>query len=98
MAEISEKDVQYIADLAHITLDDAATRRMVHDLGRILEYVAKLDELDTSGADPMMHVLEVTNVFRDDTVGDSLDHDDALENAPRTDGAYFLVPRILDAG
>ena len=58
----------------------------------------KLNELNTDGIEPTMHVLEMSNVFREDVVQPSLDREAALANAPKTDGEYFLVPKILDTG
>jgi aspartyl-tRNA(Asn)/glutamyl-tRNA(Gln) amidotransferase subunit C len=85
-----------VAGLAQLTLDEAEKERLVEELGAILEYMDKLNELDTSAIEPMMHVLAIQNVMREDEVTASLDRDTALANAPKTDGAYFLVPRILD--
>lgn len=96
MPELTLTDVEYVASLAQLTLDDAAKARMLEDMGKILGYVEKLNELDTSGVEPMMHVLDLANVYREDVVRPSLDHGVALKNAPHSDGAYFLVPRILE--
>jgi len=96
MAELTLKDVEYVATLAQLTLDDAAKARMLEDMGKILGYIEKLNELNTDGVEPMMHVLDLANVYREDVVEPSLNHDLALKNAPNTDGEYFLVPRILD--
>jgi aspartyl-tRNA(Asn)/glutamyl-tRNA(Gln) amidotransferase subunit C len=96
MAKITKEDVEYVAGLAQLTLDEAEKERLVEELGAILEYMDKLNELDTSAIEPMMHVLAIQNVMREDEVTASLDRDTALANAPKTDGAYFLVPRILD--
>lgn len=96
MANITKEDVAYVAFLAQLSPDAATQERLVRELGDILGYMDKLNELDTSGIEPTMHALGMTNVFRDDVVGPSLDRPDALMNAPRTDGEYFLVPRILD--
>jgi aspartyl-tRNA(Asn)/glutamyl-tRNA(Gln) amidotransferase subunit C len=96
MPRISRKDVEYVAGLAQLTLDDEAKDRLVGELGEILTYMDKLNELDTSGVAPMFHVLEIANVYRNDERGPSLDREKALENAPRTDGEYFIVPRILE--
>lgn len=96
MARITLEDVEYVAGLAQLTLDDQAKQRLLKEMGEILAYVDKLNELDTDGIEPMMHVLDISNVFREDVVTGSLDRDAALRNAPKTDGAYFLVPRILD--
>lgn len=96
MAKITLKDVEYVASLAQLTLDDDAKQRLLKEMGEILAYVDKLNELDTDGIEPMMHVLDISNVYREDVVTGSLDREAALRNAPKTDGAYFLVPRILD--
>lgn len=96
MAKISKEDVEYVAGLAQLLLDEATKERLVGELGEILAYMDKLNELDTSDVDPMMHVLNIANVYRDDEVRPSLEHETALANAPQSDGEYFLVPRILD--
>ncbi|MBI5092005.1 MAG: Asp-tRNA(Asn)/Glu-tRNA(Gln) amidotransferase subunit GatC [Candidatus Hydrogenedentes bacterium] len=96
MAKITKEDVEYVAGLAQLSLDEAARERLVGEMSNILSYMDKLNELDTSGIEPMMHVLDISNVYRDDVVGPSLDRETALMNAPKSDGEYFLVPRILD--
>ena len=96
MAKITPEDVDHIAGLAQLTVDDETRQRLVVQLNDILAYIDKLNELDTTGIEPMMHAVPMTNVFRDDVVGESLDREKALMNAPKTDGEYFLVPRILD--
>jgi aspartyl-tRNA(Asn)/glutamyl-tRNA(Gln) amidotransferase subunit C len=96
MTKIEKRDVEYVADLAKLTLDEAAKERLVGELGEILAYMDKLNELDTSNVEPTMYALEMTNVFRDDDVRPSLDREIAFMNAPKSDGEYFLVPRILD--
>jgi aspartyl-tRNA(Asn)/glutamyl-tRNA(Gln) amidotransferase subunit C len=96
MSNITKQDVEYVAGLAQLRLDEATKERLVQELGDILGYMDKLNELDTSDVEPTMHVLPMTNVYREDAVRPSLDRDAALMNAPKTDGEYFLVPRILD--
>jgi aspartyl-tRNA(Asn)/glutamyl-tRNA(Gln) amidotransferase subunit C len=96
MAKITKKDVQYVAALAQLSPDEATQERLVKELGDILGYMDKLNELDTSHIEPTIHALVMTNVFRQDEARKSLDRQEALKNAPRTDGEYFLVPRILD--
>ncbi len=97
MSQITEKDVEYIAGLAQLSLDDATKQRLARELGEILGYVAQLNELDTEGVEPMMHALSLSNIFREDRVGPSLSRDTVLRTAPSHDGNYFIVPRILDA-
>ena len=98
MAAITKADVEYVAGLAQLTLDEAATTRLTKEMGEILGYMDKLNELDTSDIEPMMHVMDITNVLREDVVGNSIDRARVLDLAPATDGEYYLVPRILDQG
>lgn len=98
MSKIAAEDVEYVAGLAQLRLDDAAKERLTKEMGDILHYMDKLNELDTDNIEPMMHAMAITNVFREDEVRPSLSHDEALRNAPLDDGEYFLVPRILDTG
>ncbi|HRK34218.1 MAG TPA: Asp-tRNA(Asn)/Glu-tRNA(Gln) amidotransferase subunit GatC [Candidatus Hydrogenedentes bacterium] len=98
MARITKTDVEYVAGLAQLTLDEATKEKLVGEMDDILGHMDKLNELNTDGIEPMMHVLEMTNVFREDVVEPSLDREIALMNAPKTDGEYFLVPKILDLG
>lgn len=96
MSRISKSDVEYIAGLAQLELDEAAKDRLTGELDEILGYVEKLRELNTENVEPMMHALPITNVFREDETGQSLDRDLALRTAPSHDGEYFIVPKILD--
>ncbi len=88
--------VQKVAGLARLQLTDAEIEMFSQQLGGILDYVAMLDELDTSNVEPMVHAIELTNVLRDDVLAPSLPRADALLNAPKQDGRYFLVPAILE--
>jgi len=96
MAKITKADVEYVAGLARLSLDEETKERLAGELGDVLTHVSKLNELDTEDVAPMMHVLEVSNVFREDEVQPSLSREEALMNAPKTDDEYFLVPRIID--
>lgn len=96
MARITKADVQYVASLAQLSLDEDTKERLVKEMGDILGYIDQLNELDTDGIEPTMHALSITNVFRDDEVTGSITREAALANAPKTDGEYFLVPKILE--
>ena len=98
MSKITEKDVDYVAGLARLRLGDEDRARLVREMGDILGYMEKLNELSTEAVEPMMHALEMTNVFREDVVGESMPRDLALKTAPQHDGEYFIVPQIIDAG
>lgn len=105
--KVSEKDVSYVADLANLELTDAERVRMQRDLNSILEYVDRLNQLDTSNVEPMAQVrfgidtksepLEYAS--REDILHglrDSLPHDVALGNAPDSDGTFFKVPKVIE--
>jgi aspartyl-tRNA(Asn)/glutamyl-tRNA(Gln) amidotransferase subunit C len=93
---VSREEVRHIAELARLQFSDEEEEKMADELSSILDYVDKLDELDTSGVPPMSHVLDVANVERPDDVAARIDRDQALENAPDTDGRYFRVPKVIE--
>ncbi len=93
---VSRDDVRHVAQLARLDFSEEEEAQMADELSQILGYVDKLDELDTSGVPPMSHVLDVTNVFRDDEVEERIDRGQALEPAPETDDEHFLVPQVIE--
>ncbi len=93
---VSRDQVQRVAELARLEFSEEDEARMAEELSQILDYVEKLEELDTSGVPPMSHVLDVSNVFRPDEVESRIDRDQALEPAPETADGYFQVPKVLD--
>ncbi|MBX6376982.1 MAG: Asp-tRNA(Asn)/Glu-tRNA(Gln) amidotransferase subunit GatC [Clostridia bacterium] len=95
---ISEDQVRHVADLAHIAIDPTDAAQLAHELGRILDLVASLNRLDTTGVEPTAHVLDLTGVMREDEPQPSLPRDEALAAAPAREGAYFLVPRVVELG
>jgi aspartyl-tRNA(Asn)/glutamyl-tRNA(Gln) amidotransferase subunit C len=96
MTEFSPDLVRKIAHLARLKVTDAEGERLSRELGEILSYVELLDEVNTEGVEPMAHAIELINVLREDIPQPSLPREQALANAPGTDGRYFLVPAILD--
>ncbi len=95
-ARLTRDDVAKVALLGRLKLSDDELAQMTTQLGRVLEYVDILNEVDTAGVEPLAHPIELANVFRDDVEQDSLTREDALANAPKTDGRFFVVPAILD--
>lgn len=96
MSKITRADVEYVAGLAQLRLDDAAKDRLVHEMGEIIGYMDQLNSLNTDGVEPMMYALDMNNVFRQDVVEPWLTREEGLKNAPSHDGEYFIVPRILE--
>lgn len=110
--KVSEKDVRYVADLANLELTAEERTRMVRDLNSILEYVDRLDELDTKDVPPMAQVSDRYGVdqskqgserfayaSREDILHGlrkSLPREEALANAPESDGVFFNVPKVIE--
>ncbi|WP_437227238.1 Asp-tRNA(Asn)/Glu-tRNA(Gln) amidotransferase subunit GatC [Planctomicrobium sp. SH661] len=93
---LSPDDVLKVARLSRLKLTSEEQTRFAGQLGKILEYVHQLDEIDTAQIEPMAHAGDLLNVFREDVPVPSLDRKEALSNAPKSDGKYFLVPQILE--
>jgi len=94
--KIDEAQVRKVAKLARLELTDAEVGQFSGQLSAILDYVEKMNELDTAGVEPLAHCLPISNVFREDRVKESLGTEKTLANAPQTDGEFFKVPKILD--
>ena len=99
---VTEKDVAYVAELAHLELTDEERARMLKDLNSILGYIDRLNELDTKNVEPMAQVASATvpaktsDIMRTDTPGPCLPREDALRNAPNSDGVFFKVPKVIE--
>lgn len=93
-----ELDVRYVAKLARLALTDEEARVYGAQLADILGHVAALNELDTSEVAATAQVIESRNVWRDDDPIACLSRDEVLAEAPKTQGAYFRVPRIIGEG
>ncbi len=94
---LSADDVRAIADLARLELSEDDVARYQRQLSDILDYFQKLEELDTSHIDPTSTVLPLTNVMRADKAGPALSVDEAVANAPDSDGEQFRVRAVLDS-
>lgn len=95
--KITDKDVAYVADLAHLELTPQERERMLRDLNSILEYIDRLNELDTANVPPMAQtLLRAAETMREDALRPSLPHDAALGNAPDSDGEFFRVPKVIE--
>lgn len=92
------QEVREVAKLARLELSEDEISTYADQLTKVLDYVALLDEVDTEAVEPMVHALDQGNVFRADEVRPSLSRQDALSNAPKTDGKYFQVPQVIDQG
>ncbi len=94
--KIDIEQVKQVAKLGRLDLTEAEIAQFTTQLGAILEYVKKLDQLDTSKVEPLAHCLPINNCLRKDEVEPSLGTDKTLANAPENDGQFFMVPKILE--
>ncbi len=92
---LSREDVLHVAELARLSLGPEEVELFTRQLNDILAYVEKLQELDTSGVEPLAHVIPVFNAFREDEVREGLPLEEALGNAPAREEGNFLVPRVI---
>jgi len=97
MSRISREQVTRVAALAKLKLTDDETDQMASDLDQILEYVASLEELDTTGIEPTAHAIPLATPLRPDRAVPGIDPALAVANAPQSEGFAFVVPKVIDA-
>ena len=91
-----EIDVKYVAHLARLYLSPEEEHRIGEQLGHVLGYIEKLREVDVSGVEPTAHAFPLVNVVRPDEIRPSINHEDALRNAPAQANGLFIVPKIVE--
>ena len=94
--KITLQEVEHVARLARLALSEEEKEQMRSQLDRILGYVEKLNQLDTTGVEPTSHAIPMTNVFREDALTPSLSREEAMGNAPDRQEGFFRVPRIIE--
>ena len=94
--KIDSKTVDKLADLAKLEFDDASKQEIIKDLNRIVTFIEKLNELDTSSVEPLIYLTDETNVMREDEVKQEITQKDALKNAPKKDSDYIKAPKVID--
>lgn len=93
--KITKEEVVYVAELARLDLDEASIEMFANQIGKILEYVATLNRVNTDNVPPTSHAIFLTNAFREDETKKHLDRDMALSNAPEKEDGNFIVPRVI---
>jgi aspartyl-tRNA(Asn)/glutamyl-tRNA(Gln) amidotransferase subunit C len=93
--KITKEEVFRVADLARIELKKDAVLTLSEKIGKILEYITLLNQVDTAGIPPTSHAIELNNAFREDQEGEHLDRNAVLQNAPETEDGQFTVPKII---
>jgi aspartyl-tRNA(Asn)/glutamyl-tRNA(Gln) amidotransferase subunit C len=92
---VTKKDVEKIAELAQLKFSEEELDSFTPQMNEILNYMEKLNELDTENVEPLSHPVEQINVFREDELKPSITTEDVLKNAPAKDEQYFKVPKVI---
>jgi aspartyl-tRNA(Asn)/glutamyl-tRNA(Gln) amidotransferase subunit C len=93
--EVNDALIDNLSNLARLEFSAEEKENIKKDLRRMIEFVEKLGELDTTGIEPLLHMSPAINVLRDDQPAGSVSRKEALANAPATDGTYFKVPKVI---
>jgi aspartyl-tRNA(Asn)/glutamyl-tRNA(Gln) amidotransferase subunit C len=93
--KITMAEVEHVARLARLQISAEEKENLTEQMNRILLYMEKLNELNTTGVEPTSHVIDLHNAFRVDAVKESLPREQTLENAPEANEAEFVVPRVI---
>jgi aspartyl-tRNA(Asn)/glutamyl-tRNA(Gln) amidotransferase subunit C len=93
--EVNDELIDNLAELACLEFSSSEKEEIKKDLERMIAFIDKLNELDTTGVEPQLHMTDEINVLRDDILEGSVTREEALKNAPLTDGIYFKVPKVI---
>ena len=94
--KVDQEALQKIAHLARLDVHPEEETELLSSLNGVLTWMEQLNEVDTTGVEPLTHIFSETNVLRDDVVGNHLSREKALANAPQHDEQYFEVPKVLE--
>lgn len=95
MSSITVSDVQKLASLSALVMEDDEAEGLATELAQILDYVEQLDEVDTEGVEPTYQVIDLNNMYRQDEVASGVDPTDLLISVPTTKDQQILVPKVL---
>jgi aspartyl-tRNA(Asn)/glutamyl-tRNA(Gln) amidotransferase subunit C len=93
--KITNEKVDQLAQLARLSFEGAEKEAIRTDLEKILEMCEKLNEVDTTGVEPLVYMTDNVNLLREDEVTQVISHEDALKNAPKKDSDFFRVPKVI---
>ena len=93
--EVNDALVDNLANLARLQFNEKEKEIIKSDLQRMIHFVDKLNEVDTKGVEPLLHMTDAVNVLREDEVQGSIAREEGLKNAPDTDGVFFKVPKVI---
>lgn len=93
--KITKEEISHVAKLARLSLDEDSIELFTKQVGDILAYMDKLNQLNTEGVPPTSHAISIANAFREDEVRPSISNEAALSNAPARENGVFVVPKVL---
>jgi len=93
--EVTEQMIQHLANLSRLSFTEDETIAFKNDLQGMIAFVEKLQEVDTTGIQPLQHMGDAVNVLREDVIQGSIDRKDALLNSPVKDDTFFKVPKVI---
>jgi len=93
---IDKETVEKVANLAKLELDEAEKEVLIKDMSEILDFMAKLNEIDTTGIEPLVYMTDEVNVYREDVIKQDITTDEGLKNAPKHTDEYFLVAKVIE--
>jgi aspartyl-tRNA(Asn)/glutamyl-tRNA(Gln) amidotransferase subunit C len=94
--KINLEMIDKVAHLARLEVQDNEKQGLLDDMNKILAFMDKLNEVDTTGVDPLVYMSDEVNVFREDRVIQEISKEDALKNAPKQDGNFFRVAKVIN--
>ena len=94
--KLDNETIVKIAHLARLEVNSTEKEALLNDMNNILNFMEKLNELNTEGVEPLIYLTDEVNVFREDEIKQEITVEEALKNAPKQDGKYFQVARMID--
>jgi aspartyl-tRNA(Asn)/glutamyl-tRNA(Gln) amidotransferase subunit C len=94
--EVNSSLIEKLSTLSRLQFNEMEKEEIRNDLQKMIHFVEKLNELNLEGVEPLLHILEETNVVREDVVKGELNRTEALKNAPKQNGEFFMVPKVIN--
>ena len=93
---IDKETVEKVANLARLELAEDEKQELIKDMSQILDFMDKLNEIDTTGVEPLVYMNDEVNVYREDVIKQEITTEEGLKNAPKHTDEYFLVPKVIE--
>ena len=93
---IDKETVEKVANLARLELGEDEKQELIKDMSQILDFMAKLNEIDTTGVDPLVYMTDEVNSYREDEIKQIITTEEGLKNAPKHTDEYFLVAKVIE--